>query len=386
MLLPLSVSSFLNLINDLVFGEYSIEGEVVHYKISQSKWIFFDLKDDAGILGCFSTVFMVREPLTDGMKIRVRGYPKIYEKTGKFSFTVQSVELVGAGSFQKAFELLKTKLEKEGLFAVERKRALPQLPERLGVIASRDSAAWGDFQKIIANRFGGVELVLCHVAVQGVAAVPAIVRAFEKCNEYGEPLDAIILIRGGGSLEDLAAFNDEAVVRAVYSSRAPVVTGIGHERDVTLVDYVADMRASTPSHAAEIVVPPRSELLLAIERNQELMYARLKQELSVRQQAIEHMYRTMSFSFAAVRTQFVTTIERFTQAIEKLRHQLTLHQIFLDHSQTVLVNLNPHRLLARGFSIVRDRYGSVVNRKEQVQAGQELCIEFTDGSVKVEAI
>ena len=175
-----SVSEFLRQTNELIATTCVIEGEVSHYSVSQGKWVFFDIKDEQSSLSCFSTTFVARVPLETGMKVRVVGYPKVYEKTGKFSFTVQKLELVGEGSFKKAFVLLKNALEKEGLFRIDRKRSLPVIPERLGVITSRDSAAWGDFRRIINNRFGAVELVVRHVNVQGSEAVADIVQAFEK--------------------------------------------------------------------------------------------------------------------------------------------------------------------------------------------------------------
>ena len=382
MLPTFSVTSFLSQVNDIIFGEYIIEGEVSQYKVSQGKWVFFDLKDENSVLGCFSTVFMMRQPLADGMKVRVLGYPKVYEKTGKFSFTVQKVELVGEGSLKKAFSLLKQKLEKEGLFNPERKRALPEIPERLGVIASRDSAAWGDFRRILANRFGGVELVLQHVNVQGVEAVADVVRAFEKFTAYKDRLDAIVLIRGGGSLEDLAAFNDEAVVRAIYSSRVPVVTGIGHERDETLADYVADLRASTPSNAAELLVPDRESLRSHIVRDREFMANQLEHEIALHRQRVQQSAQALS---AALQTLFILVeqvIERFGQTKEKLKMMCEAYKKTVHQSGILLVNVDPKRLLRRGYSVVRDARGNIITSITQAAVGKSVSIELADGHVK----
>jgi exodeoxyribonuclease VII large subunit len=213
-----SVAEFIGNVNDIIAGEFVIEGEISQYKVSQGKWIFFDLKDDRATLNCFSTIFMLPAPLEDGMRVQVLGYPKVQEKSGRFSFTVQKVVPIGAGALQRAYTLLKEKLTTEGLFSVGRKRSLPGLPSRIGVIASRESAAFGDFSKIINGRWGGLEIIVRQVTVQGETAVDEIVGAFQEFNSLPELCDVVVLIRGGGSLEDLAAFNSEAVVRAVAKS------------------------------------------------------------------------------------------------------------------------------------------------------------------------
>lgn len=380
MLSHFTVSSFIAQINDLVLGEYVIEGEVSQYKISQGKWVFFDLKDESGVLSCFSTVFMLRQPLEDGMSVRVTGYPKIYEKTGKFSFTVQKIELAGQGSLKKGFLLLKEKLEKEGLFNLDRKRSLPEMPERLGIIASRDSAAWGDFQRVLGNRFGGVELVLRHASVQGAEAVADIIRGFEQFNSFPRHLDAVVLIRGGGSLEDLAAFNDEAVVRAIYSSRVPVVTGIGHERDDTLADYVADVRASTPSNAAEILAPDRSEVIARLEREIEFIKNSLEHALALRREHVEQCAVRLSAARSKLFAPCERLFERLGQVPKKMTVAFDRYRAFVRHSEALLANVDPRRLLKRGYSIVR-RNGTVVRSKKSLASREQISIEFSDGTI-----
>ncbi len=379
MLQTFSVTSFLSQVNDIIFGEFIIEGEVSQYKVSQGKWVFFDLKDEHSVLGCFSTVFMLRQPLADGMKVRVLGYPKVYEKTGKFSFTVQKVELVGEGSLKKAFSLLKEKLEKEGLFNPERKRALPEIPERLGVIASRDSAAWGDFRRILSNRFGEVELVLQHVNVQGVEAVADVVRAFEKFTVYKDRLDAIVVIRGGGSLEDLAAFNDEAVVRAIYSSRVPVVTGIGHERDETLADCVADVRASTPSNAAELLVPDRESLLNHIVRDREFMGNQLEHGIALHRQRVQQSAEMLSAALQALLVPAEQLIQNFGQTKENMMTMCEMYKRTVRQSSVLLANVDPRRLLRRGYSVVRNENGEVISSITKLVSGTRVSIQVHDG-------
>lgn len=384
MLAPFSVSSFLKQVNDIVWGEYSIEGEVSQYKVSQGRWVFFDLKDDVSVLNCFSTVFMARQPLVDGMKVRVFGCPKIYEKTGKFSFTVQKIELIGEGSFKKAFLLLKEKLEKEGLFNPERKRTVPEVPERLGVITSRDSAAWGDFRRILSNRFGGIELVLCHVNVQGGEAIGDIVKACEKLNAYPHHLDAIVFIRGGGSAEDLAAFNDETVVRALYASRIPIVTGIGHERDITLVDYVADVRASTPSNAAELLAPDKADMLVGIERDREFLAGQLEYTSALRRQHIERYNLLISTAFKQLFSSFERVIERFELTSEQLKAHFEHYERFVRQSHILLANVDPKRILKRGYSLVRDQEGKIITSVAGRLTKEPITIEVHDGLIEAQ--
>jgi exodeoxyribonuclease VII large subunit len=361
MLPVFSVSEFIGQINSIILGEFTIEGEVSQYKVSQGKWIFFDLKDEQSLLSCFSTIFMLPTPLEDGMKIRVKGYAKIHEKSGRFSFTVQSVELVGQGSLQRAYQLLKIKLEKEGLFAIERKRPLSRFPERIGIIASLDSAAFGDFKRIVNNRWGGVELITRHVAVQGETAVDDIVSAFQEFNENKILCDVLVLTRGGGSLEDLAAFNSEAVARAIYSSRIPVVVGVGHERDESLADFVADVRASTPSNAAERVVPERKEMERELIFTLEQMGQTCQHALAVWQQDVKHIQQ---------------------QIVQSLADKMTTIKRELVSAETLFKNVDPKRILKRGFSIARTKQGVILREREQVDTGDTLVIELAKGKIQ----
>ncbi|MEK7098035.1 MAG: exodeoxyribonuclease VII large subunit, partial [Patescibacteria group bacterium] len=193
-----------------------VEGEISEYKINQGKWIFFKIKDEDSVLDCFGIVFKLKLSLEDGMRVRLYGRPRVYTKTGKLSMNVEWVEPIGEGALKRAYELLKAELEKEGLFARERKRPIPRFPSRIGLIASKESAAYGDFVKILKARFGGIEIYLFHTPVQGAEAVLSITEAFAYFNAHQKELnlDLIVLVRGGGSWEDLAAFNSREVAYA----------------------------------------------------------------------------------------------------------------------------------------------------------------------------
>jgi exodeoxyribonuclease VII large subunit len=387
MLPVLSVSEFIDQINGIIAGEFEIEGEISQYKISQGKWIFFDLKDERSVLNCFSTVFMLRAPLEDGMKVRVFGYPKIHEKSGRFSLTVQGVQMVGEGALKRAYELLKRKLEAEGIFNAERKRALPRLPKIIGVIASKESAAFGDFTRILNNRWGGLEIIIRHVLVQGEGAVADIHSAFDEfdaCKESARP-DVIALVRGGGSLEDLAAFNSEEVARAVYNSRIPVITGIGHERDVTLAELAADVRASTPSNAAEMLVPDRSDFFSELSFGLERMLGNLNHNILRARHGAEQSLYLLSSRLEAPLAEAKSTLNIFANSLNKIMAVLSSQKAGLDFARRMLANFDPRNILHKGYSITRNEKGKIIRRAGEVGAGDDIVIELSEGIINATA-
>lgn len=259
----LSVTDFVGLVNqtfEYAMPNIVIVGEVSGYSVRQEKWVRFKLKDEQSAVDFFGSTYQVRQPLEDGMIVAVVGKPRLSDKYG-FSVSIQSVQPVGEGSIKKGFELLKKKLDAEGLFDDGRKRTLPTLPTHIGVISSTQAAGYTDFIKILGNRWGGMKVETAHTLVQGLRAPGQIIRALDHFNQSGEPPEVIVIVRGGGDADDLAAFNDEALVRAIAASRIPTLVGIGHEIDVTLADMVADVRAATPTNAAQILVPDRRELI-----------------------------------------------------------------------------------------------------------------------------
>lgn len=260
----LSPTEFVAVVNQTLEYAYSsvtIVGEVSEFKVNQGKWVFFNIKDEETSVPCFMTLWGLHQPIEDGMKVVVRGVPKV-TKWGKFSFTVSKIAPVGEGSLKKAFEMLKKKLAGEGLFDLARKRSLPEDLNKIGVISSTQAAGYHDFIKIINARWGGLKVLTAHTLVQGLDAPEQIIRALKYFNERMD-VQAIILIRGGGSKDDLSCFNDEALVRAVAASKIPVVCGIGHEVDESLCDLACDVRASTPSNAAELITRDRKSEKLA---------------------------------------------------------------------------------------------------------------------------
>lgn len=376
-----TVSEFIAHINSLVATDvHVIEGEVSGFNVSQGRWVFFDLKDEnvESKVGCFMMAFKLRTPLEDGMKVRVIGTPKVHEKSGQFRITVEQVELVGEGALKRAFELMKKKLAAEGLFAEERKRPIPRFPERIGVIASRESAAFGDFKRIIGNRWGGVTIQLAHVQVQGAQAIPDIVGAFHYFQTAKPRPDILVLIRGGGSLEDLQAFNSEEVAYAIFGSKIPVVVGVGHERDETIADYVADMRASTPSNAAERAVPDRREIGFAVGSMTRRIHGILTAEIGALKSQVDHfvlrldrLLRSQVHRAEALAVRLISSASSWVVRIrERLEGRLRL-----------LRNLDPRAILRRGYSITRLSDGTIL-RTADVPVGTEITTILAAGQVR----
>ena len=339
----LTPSLFISITNDLLAANYEmleIVGEVASFKVNQGKWVFFDIKDDEASVSCFMTLYQMKMPIEDGMKVIVRGTPKL-TKWGKFSFTVNAVKPVGEGSIKKSFEILKKKLVDEGLFDPAKKRPLPKYLTKLGVISSLQAAGYADFIKILNARWGGIHVQVAHTQVQGLDAPAQIVKALKYFNERGE-VQAIAILRGGGSADDLSCFNDEELTRAIAASKIPIITGIGHEIDESLADLAADVKASTPSNAAEMLTPDRNDMKLGVG----MMIDRIDTVLYNRADAEKKAAK-----------------EKITQATNAIYAQIRDAQAKVSHQLKVLVAMNPEMVLKRGYAILNGDIspGNVVN-------------------------
>jgi len=355
MLPKLSVSDFIALTNQTLEYAYpaiEIEGEVASFKVNQGKFVFFDIKDAGGSVGCFMMLFQLRVPIEDGMKVVVTAAPKLTQ-WGKFSLTVRAIRPSGEGSLKKSFELLRAKLDQEGLFAIERKRPLPTIPQRVAVISSPQAAGYADFVKIVNDRWGGVRIDVAAVTVQGADAPDQIIRALKYFNEQEDLPEVIVIIRGGGSADDLSAFNDEQLVRAVAASRVPTLTGIGHEVDESLVDLVADVRAATPSNAAQLLVPDRHEIVRRTRLQVESVLPHVTQRIDALR---ERVAQSFELSYTAVESAIVAHRERVRQV------------------RLLAAELDPERVLARGYALVRG----------EQRVGGKITVETTGAIMKAE--
>jgi exodeoxyribonuclease VII large subunit len=355
----LGVSDFVALLNQTMEYAYPsviITGELANLRVSKNRWVYFDLKDDNASVKFFGMIYQLPGPLEDGMLLKVRGTPKLHQLYG-FSVTVMNIQPAGEGTIKRAAELLQAKLNAEGLFDLTRKRSLPYPPQRIGLIASKQSAAYADFMKILDARWQGVLVEHIDVQVQGEPAPAQIVQAIEEFNRLSSPPDVLVLIRGGGSPEDLAAFSTEQVTRAVASSRIVTLVAIGHEVDTCMAELAADQRASTPSNAAELLVPDRQQVIAEL-----LSKAERLQQLGSR--VVDRAHQRLSEQRAFVNQLIETRLEQ--------------DQVRLAGKRKLLVALSPEAILQRGYALIRHE-DEVVRKSEQLMSGQTISLQLSDG-------
>lgn len=405
--LAIPVSAFNSLVNDHLsaLGEVIVEGEISQLQISQGRWLFLTLKDESASVSVFAPVFKITtlNSLVEGMKVQVYGTASLYAKTGRFSLTAYRIVPAGEGALKQAYERLKTKLSAEGLFDPARKRPLPRLPERIGLITGQDARAYSDFIKIISERLGGLKISFFPVSVQGKDSVASILRAFNYFNQLENPPEVLVLTRGGGSLEDLLSFNDETVARAVFGSKIPVISAIGHEEDVALTDFVADLRASTPSNAAELLVPTRNELLAKINYLETSLESNLMAELKDQQRLVNHYGEKLSGILNLQQNRREDLAKKLTRQIYGLEQKLQLKtkhrelkvsqlsQLILQKLQLtnqkltglerLLATLDYQKTLARGFSITKTATGKIITAKDQIISGTNLITTLAKGEI-----
>lgn len=416
-----------------VFARVWVEGEISNLARPASGHVYFTLKDKNAQVRCAlfrQNALRVRQALRDGLAVRVRGKVSLFEGRGDFQLILDLIEPAGDGALRLAFEALKEKLAAEGLFAAERKRALPAHPRRVGIVSSPTGAVIRDIVSVFRRRAPQVELTLVPTAVQGFDATAQIVRALELADRQG--FDALILARGGGSLEDLWCFNEEAVARAVAACRTPVVSAVGHETDVSIADFVADLRAPTPSAAAELLAPHSDDLRLRLEGLQRRLRLCLEQRLQRERLRLESLSRRLRHPRERLlqQSQRVDDLEqrlaraidrRLCSAHERLarletrlaaqhpERQLKMLRQRLDHLaaalpramdatlkdrrqhlQSLAQTLNvasPLATLGRGYAILLDERGQAIRAAAQTRPGQRLHARLAEGELdlRVEA-
>lgn len=378
---------------DIILSGLWVKGEISNFKSHYSGHFYFTLKDDKSVLKCVmfkSHSLSITFKPEDGMKVLIRGYISVFERDGQYQLYAEEMQPDGVGALYIAFEQLKQKLAAEGLFSEARKRKLPYMPGSIGVITSSTGAVVRDIINILSRRFYHVNIKVYPVQVQGEPAAGQISRALRRLNELGN-VDVIIVARGGGSLEELWAFNEEIVARSIFESKIPVISAVGHETDFTIADFVADVRASTPSAAAELVMPERS----VVENQLDGLKMRLRNAIS-KKTAMERL---------ALKRLAESTI--FRQPFNKIyqeRMHLDVQKRYMQKSLTLLNNeyrnklavlaarldtLSPLSSLDRGYSIVRSvKDDTLVKSVHSVQVGDGIEIFLTDGRLhcKVEGI
>ena len=359
-----------------------IEGEVSNLRRAGSGHAYFSLRDGSSSLRC--ALFrnsLGHDHLADGALVIAHGRVSLYAVRGDLQLIADVIQPEGVGRLQIQLEQLRAQLEREGLFDPSRKRPLPEFPRRIGVVTSPSGAVWHDIQTVIGRRYPLVELALAPVLVQGDAAAPTIAEAIVALNAAAD-IDAIIVARGGGSLEDLWAFNEEVVARAVFASRAPVVSAVGHETDVTICDLVADVRAATPSEAAEMVVPDRADLLLRVSIASQTIEREVAALLAVGEDETERLLSRMDRAAPSLDDQRIRVDELLEDAGTALDHRLQLAAARVKGVSAALASLSPVDTLRRGYSVVSDRAsGRVLTDAGETDPGGAINITLHRGSI-----
>ncbi|MES2971503.1 MAG: exodeoxyribonuclease VII large subunit [Patescibacteria group bacterium] len=354
-----SPSDFVAMLNQTLEFAYplvSIEGELANVRVSRGKWVYFDIKDELASVKCFGTVYVLPGPVEEGMMVRIVASPRMHPLYN-FSLNLQSVVAVGEGSLKRAADLLLVKLQKEGLFDEERRRPLPIAPSHIGLITSGESAAYADFVKILDERWGGVLVSHIDVQVQGEPAVNDIVKAIEHMNQQPNPPEVLVITRGGGSADDLAAFSSEQVVRAVAASRIPTLVAIGHEVDTSLAELAADQRASTPTNAAQMLVPDKKHVLPMLADQNRNLGELLSTSLHTASQQIKEHKQAMS---------------------QMLQQAYFMAEQTLGRQNDLLEALNPEAALRRGYAVIRVG-DKVVRSVKQIKTGDLVTLQIKDG-------
>lgn len=344
-LVRFSVKQFVAVFNQtlsLAYPKIIIVGEVSDLRISHQKWLYFSLKEADSLVNVFGSVDQLQFPLQEGMMVEIVCYPRLHDRYG-FKLNLIFLSLVGEGTIKKSLDLLKEKLSQEGLFDSQRKRQIVYPPNKIGLITSIDSAAYSDFIKVISERFGGLEILVKNVLVQGDQAIEMIIKAINDFNIHYPDLDVLVITRGGGSLEDLQIFSSESLTRAVFLSRIPTLVAIGHERDISLSELAADLRASTPSNAAELLVPSKKDLIEDLNK----LSINLKKQIVNLYDKEEETYKLLAESLQL-----------------KIDQKLQIENQRLVYYDNLIKSLNPKLPMSRGYALIKKDNHYVIDSEE----------------------
>ena len=362
-----------------------VSGEISNLSQPKSGHVYFTLKDVNASLRCViwrEQAWRLKGALRDGMAVEAHGAISVYEQGGQYQLYVDGLRAAGEGLLYQEFLRLKAELEAEGLFDEARKRPLPRYPRVIGIVTSPTGAALQDMLNTLRGRYPLAEVVLAPATVQGDDAPPQIVRAIEALNRMVKP-DVILVARGGGSLEDLWAFNDERVVRAVAASRTPVISGVGHETDFTLTDFAADLRAPTPTGAAVLAVPNISDLAAELNgwalRLQQNALEALNRSSTALSEKTHRLERQSPLWQVRQDRQYLDGLSQRLQL--HIRHEMKNRQTALGHLGERLTGLDPARILKRGYALVKDSAGSLITSAKQVKLRQDITVQLADGSL-----
>lgn len=371
------------LAQDDVLSNLWVKGEISGLKLyQQSGHMYFNLKDQYSLINCVmyrSRVQKLRFKPEDGMEVFIRGNVSVYEKQGRYQLYAEEMQLSGLGQLYKYLEELKQKMEKRGYFAQEKKKALPILARKVGIVTSQDGAALRDILRILTERCPGVQIIYAHSSVQGAEAPGEIAAAIKLLNEYGD-LDLIIVGRGGGSMEDLMAFNSEEVVKAVFDSRIPIISAVGHEVDITLCDFAADVRAATPTQAAQIAVPDLSQLMKQLNNVAQNLIRAIENIAADKTEQLDRLMLKPTWLDAD--NLLVDNREKYELVKEKmtLAMQNKLKELTKDFNLQLakMDSLSPLKVMQRGYGIIKKEH-TIINSVAKVELGNKIEIMLSDG-------
>lgn len=376
--------------SDFILGNAYIKGEISNFKLHTSGHAYFSLKDENGKINCVmfrSDVQSLKFMPENGMKVNVKGRVSVYIKDGAYQLYASEIELEGMGELYIAFEKLKEKLSRKGIFHEEHKQSITLYPSKIGVITSKTGAAVRDIINVSRRRNKNIDIVIYPVLVQGVKASKEIIKGIDYMNN-ADDVDTIIIARGGGSIEELWAFNDENLAYAVYNSKKPVITGVGHETDFTIVDFVSDMRAPTPSAAAEIAVPDLSQFSDKIYTMKKRLSADAcyyleskRKDLELKKKLIENnspeAFIVNGYSILGKLQELLFIKTKRTLEIEKEK---------ISKYKYILASNNPQNVLNKGYSIIKDKDGEFIDTVKKLKSVNDVVITMKDGYVETSLI
>lgn len=385
----LTISDLNHLVGELLsqsFPQFWVSGEISNFTRAASGHWYFSLKDASAQVRC--VMFKGRNSYCDwqpkeGDKVEARCVVSFYEARGEFQLNIEFLQRAGLGALFEAFERLKNKLQNEGLFDAARKKPLPTFPKRIGIVTSPDAAALRDILITLKRRAPSIPVILYPTTVQGKGAAELIASAIQTANQRAE-CDVLMICRGGGSMEDLWQFNEEIVARAVASSAIPTVSGVGHETDFTICDFVADVRAATPTAAAEFVAPAREQLLQQLQATQMQLTKLFRFQLQQRMQACDYLARRLISPKARIEQQRTMLGEFARRFHSRFAHQLQLKKQQVNALEQNLIHLNPLAVLSRGYALVENAEGAIIKSVTQITPNTTISVQVSDG--KFEAI
>lgn len=384
-----SVNELNRAIKDQLEGEFPlvwIKGEISNFKPHSSGHFYFSLKDDkAQISAVMFKGFNrhVKFKPADGMEVLVRGKVTVYEPRGSYQMMCEVMEPVGVGALQIAYEQLKLKLQKEGLFDPSKKRKIPELAQRVAIVTSPTGAAIRDMLNVLGRRMKNLEVTIFPCAVQGVQATKEIVKAIELANQVGN-FDVMIVGRGGGSIEDMWAFNEEPVARAIAASKIPTVSAVGHEIDFTIADFVADLRAPTPSAAAELISRNASDLMDSISMQYKALRQCMNKKLQMDKQKLIHVQRQLVDPKRKLQDLMIKVDDLSTRVQNAIKKNITFKKQQFIRWASVLDSLSPLKVLDRGYAIVKNDKDGIVKDAKKLKQGDQISIQLFKGEVTAE--